>query len=98
MTFVRPFTTVASPLATTILIASAAGGAPLAPTNAARVALNVQPQTDGFLISPYPSLNASTGLIVASGVIQQLPIHSGAHYAMPAVAATAAIRIWESAS
>jgi hypothetical protein len=96
--FTRPFVTLASPLATTVFVGSAAGGVLLAPSNANRVALTVQPLSDAFRVGPYGSMTASSGLLIASGVIQTLPVHSGAHFALPNGGATAAIAVWESQS
>jgi hypothetical protein len=70
----------------------------LAPSNANRVALTVQPLTDAFRVGPVGSMTASSGLLIASGVIQALPLHAGAAYALPNAGATAVIAIWESQS
>lgn len=58
----------------------------------------VQPLTDAFRVGPIGSLTGSSGLLVPSGVAQQLPLHGGAVFAVPNAGATAAIAIWESQS
>lgn len=82
--------------ATTMFVGSAAGGVLVAPSNSYRGALTVQPLTDAFRFGPVGSMTASSGLLVGSGVIQALPLHNGAVWALPFVGATAAIAIWES--
>lgn len=95
--FTRPF--LANPgLATTVFVGSSAGGVLLAPSNAARVQLTVQPLSDAFRVGPTPSMSASAGLLIPSLAIQTLPVHSGPVYALPNAGATAAIAIWESQS
>ena len=82
--------------ATTVFVGSSAGGVLIATTNTFRGAITVQPLTDAFRIGPGGSMTASSGLLVASGVIQTLPLHNGGLYALPNAGATAAIAIWES--
>jgi hypothetical protein len=81
-----------------MFVGSTAGGATIIASNPQRVGLTVQPLTDAFRIGPIPSMTASSGLLVASGVIQPLPLHSGPLYALPNGGATAAIAIWEAQS
>jgi len=95
--FTRPFPAYPG-LATIVFVGSAAGGVLLAPSNALRVALTVQPLSDAFLVWPVGSMTASSGLLIGSGAIQQLPVHAGGVFALPNAGATAAIAIWESQS
>jgi hypothetical protein len=85
-------------LATPVFVGSSAGGVLLAPSNAARVALTVQPLSDAFRVGPIGSMTASSGLLIPSLAIQQLPPHGGAAFALPNGGATAAIAVWESQS
>jgi hypothetical protein len=80
---------------TVISVGSTSGGQLVVASNAARADLRLQPRTDAFLISSAPSLTASGGLFLASGVLLQLERHQGAVYAMPGAGATAAIAVWE---
>jgi hypothetical protein len=90
---------IATPItATTVFLGSSAGGVQIVGSNAFRVALTVQPLTDAFRVGPVGSMTASSGLLIASGVIQQLPLHSGQVFAIPNAGATAAIAVWESQS
>lgn len=82
--------------ATTMFVGSSAGGVLIAPSNSFRGALTVQPLTDAFRVGPVGSMTASSGLLVASGVIKTLPLHNGGVFALPNAGATAAIAIWES--
>jgi hypothetical protein len=95
--FTRPFVATAV-TATTVFVGSTAGGVQIVPSNALRVALTVQPLSDAFRVGPLGSMTASSGLLIASGVIQVMPLHSGPHFALPNGGATAAIAIWESQS
>jgi hypothetical protein len=79
-----------------MFVGSTAGGATIALANALRAQLTVQPLTDAFRIGPVGSLTGSSGLFVASGVVQVLPAHTGLLYALPNGGATAALAIWES--
>lgn len=83
-------------LATTMFLGSAAGGVLLAPSNAARAQMTVQPLSDAFRVGPAGSMTASSGLLIGSGVIQPLPFHLGPVFALPNGGATAAIAVWES--
>jgi hypothetical protein len=82
--------------ATTIFVGSAAGGVPIAASNGFRGAITVQPLSDAFRIGPGGSMTGSSGLLVASGVIQTLPPHNGPLFSLPNAGATAAIAVWES--
>jgi hypothetical protein len=82
--------------ATTIFVGSTAGGVVLAPSNAFRAQLVVQPLSDAFRVGPGGSMTGSSGLLIASGVIQTMPPHQGGFFANPNGGATAAIAVWES--
>jgi hypothetical protein len=84
--------------ATTQFCGSTAGGALLSATNPQRLQLTVQPLTDAFRVGPIGSLTASSGLLIASGVVQELPYHNGGLFANPNGGATAAIAVWESST
>jgi hypothetical protein len=81
-----------------MFVGSTAGGVAIVPSNLNRVSLTVQPLSDAFRVGPVGSMTASSGLLIASGVIQTLPLHSGPEFALPNGGATAAIAIWESQS
>lgn len=95
MSFTRSLPAVSGE-ATTIFVGSAAGGVVLAPSNGFRAQLTVQPLTDAFRVGPGGSMTASSGLLIASGAIQPMPLHNGNFFAMPNGGATAAIAVWES--
>lgn len=95
--YVRPFAATIG-VSTTMFVGSTAGGVLIAPSNPLRVSLTVQPLADAFRFNPVPSMTGSSGLLVASGVIQTLPAYSGPMYALPNAGATAAVAIWDAQS